>query len=192
MSKKGYIEICLTTEDGIQHLRCHGWLKRSDHLVKSEQIFGKDSQDFGMFIIIIPSNELWGINERKGDLFNSFEVMNKEEERWDSYKKIRNKDFIEDISQFMFSFVPEEKIDIDQFIHKANETTLKFFKTNNDFRADYVLNENMRVKEKIKDLDYLINYFEALERYEDCGVLLKVKNKIIANEEFATKNNING
>ena len=56
MSKKGYIEVCLTTEDGIQHLRCHGWLKRSDHLVKSEQIFGKGSQDFGMFIIVRPSS----------------------------------------------------------------------------------------------------------------------------------------
>jgi len=118
--KKGYIEVCLTTEDGIQHLRLHGWLKRQSYPVKTEQIFGKGSKDFGMFMIIIPSSELWGLEEHKGDMFNSYEVMSKEDERWDSYKKIKNKDFIKDISQFMFSFVTEKKIDFDEFIHKAN------------------------------------------------------------------------
>ena len=185
MSKRGYIEICLTTEDGIQHLRCRGWLKRHDYLIKTEQIFGKGSQDFGMYIIVVPATELWDIKEKKDDLFNSFEVIHDEEERWGSYKRMKSKDFINDISNFMFSFVPEEKIDIDEFIHKANETTLHFFKTNDDFRADYVLNKHMKPKEKVKDLDYLIDYFESAERYEDCAVLLKVKNKIIANEEFA-------
>jgi len=185
--KRGYIEVCLTTEDGIQHLRLHGWLKRSDYPVKTEQIFGKGSQDFGMFIIIMPSTDLWDLMEKKGDYFNSFEVMTKEEERWDSYKKLKSKDLIQDISNFMFSFVPEEKIDIDQFIHKANETTLDFFKNNEDFRADYVLNSFMKTEEKIRDLTYLINYFEAAERYEDCAVLLKIKNKIIDNEEFKSK-----
>ena len=97
----------------------------------------------------------------------------------------RIKDFIKDISQFMFSFVPEEKVDIDEFIHKANETTLNLLKTNDNFRADYVLNAFMKPEEKVKDLEYLINYFEAGERYEDCAVLLKIKNKIIANDEFA-------
>ena len=87
----------------------------------------------------------------------------------------------------MFSFVPENKIDIDDFVHKANETTLNLLKTNDDFRADYVLTSFMKLEEKLKDLDYLINYFEEQERYEDCGILLKVKNKIIANDEFAKK-----
>jgi len=183
--KRSYIEVCLTTEDGIQHLRCHGWLKRQSYPVKSEQIFGKGSQDFGMFVIIIPSDELWDLTEKKDDMFNSFEVLTKEDERWDSYKKIKSKDFIKDISQFMFSFVPEEKVDIDEFIHKANETTLNLLKTNDDFRADYVLNAFMKPEEKVKDLEYLIDYFEAGERYEDCAVLLKIKNKIIANDEFA-------
>lgn len=187
--KRNYIEVCLTTEDGIQHLRCHGWLKRQSYPVKSEQIFGKGSQDFGMFIIIIPSDELWDLTEQKDDMFNSFEVMtSKEEDRWGSYKKIKSKDILKDISNFMFSFVPEEKIDIDEFIHKANETTLNLLKTNNDFRADYVLNAFMNVEEKIKDLEYLINYFEESERYEDCALLLKIKDKIIANDEFAKSN----
>ena len=187
--KRNYIEVCLTTEDGIQHLRCHGWLKRQSYPGKSEQIFGKGSKDFGMFIIIIPSDELWDLTEQKDDMFNSFEVMtSKEEERWDSYKKIKSKDILKDISNFMFSFVPEEKIDIDEFIHKANETTLNLLKTNDDFRADYVLNAFMNVEEKVKDLEYLINYFEESERYEDCALLLKIKDKIIANDEFAKSN----
>ena len=52
--KKGHIELCLTTEDGIQHLRLHGWLKRERVLVKAEQVFNSKGEDFGMFIIVIP------------------------------------------------------------------------------------------------------------------------------------------
>ncbi len=114
--KKGYIEVCLTTEDGIQHLRCHGWLKRQQILVKSEQVFRKGSEDFGMFIIVIPSEELYEIMDLKDDM--------------------------------------------------------------NDF---------MTVEEKINDLDVLIEFFEQKERYEDCGYLLQIKDKIIANAEFKLK-----
>jgi len=45
----------------------------------------------------------------------------------------------------------------------------------------------MEYDEKIADLNYLISYFEERERYEDCAHLLKIKDKIIANEEFKTK-----
>ena len=185
--KRGHIEVCLTTEDGIQHLRCHGWLKRERILVKAEQVFGKGSNDFGMFIIVIPSEELYEIMDLKDDMFSSFEVMSKEEERWSSYKKKKDKDFINNISSFMFSLAPENKIDIDEFISKANEATLKMFKTSDNFRGDYVLNDFMTVDEKITDLTSLINFFEEQERYEDCAYLLKIKNKIVANEEFKTK-----
>jgi len=185
--KKGYIEVCLTTEDGIQHLRCHGWLKRQQILVKTEQIFGKGSNDFGMFIIVIPGEELYEIMDLKDDMFSSFEVMNQEEERWNTYKKKKDKDFIKNISSFMFSLAPENKIDIDDFISKANEATLKMFKTSNEFRGDYVVNDFMTVEEKINDLDMLIEFFEQRERYEDCGYLLQIKDKIKANEEFKTK-----
>jgi len=185
--KRGYIEVCLTTDDGIQHLRCHGWLKRERILVKSEQIFGKGSNDFGMFIIVVPSEELYEIVDKKEDLFSSFEVMSKEEERWDSYKKKRDKDFIENISSFMFSLEPKNKIDIESFVEKANEATLNLLKTSNEFRGDYVLNDFMSPKEKIDDLNMLIDFFESQERYEDCGYLLKIKDKIISNEEFKTR-----
>jgi hypothetical protein len=61
------------------------------------------------------------------------------------------------------------------------------FRSSKDFTADYVLEEFMEYDEKIADLNYLINYFEEMERYEDCAYLLKIKDKIIANEEFKTK-----
>ena len=32
------LEVFLTTFDGEQHLRLHGWLKRNDVLIKSENI----------------------------------------------------------------------------------------------------------------------------------------------------------
>ena len=185
--KKGYIEVCLTTEDGIQHLRCHGWLKRSNILVKAEQVFNSKGEDFGMFIIVIPSEELYELMDLKGDMFMDFKVMSNEEERWDTYKKKKDKDFIKNISSFMFSLAPENKIDIDDFISKANEATLRMFKTSNEFRGDYVMNDFMTVKEKINDLDVLIEFFEQRERYEDCGYLLQIKDKIIANAEFKLK-----
>jgi len=185
--KKGYIEVCLTTADGIQHLRCHGWLKREKYLIKSEQVFRKGSEDFGMFMVVMSNDDLYEVIEYKGDMFNSFEVMSKEEERWNTYKKKRDKDFIENISTFMFSLAPENKVDIDQFIEKANEATLKMFKTSDEFRYDYVASEFMTVGEKVSDLDALIEFFEAKERYEDCAYLLKIKDKIITNYEFKAK-----
>ena len=185
--KKDYIEICLTTEDGIQHLRCHGWLKRNQYLVKSEQVFRKGGEDFGMFIVVVPNKELVNIMEYEKDMFTSFEVLSKEDERWDTYKKIKDKDFVENISNFMFSLVPENKVDIDKFIEQTNEATLKMFKTSNEFRADYVWSDFMSVEEKMNDLDVLITFFEERERYEDCAYLLKIRDKIVTNEEFKTK-----
>lgn len=184
MFKKNYIEVCFTTEDGVQHLRLHGYLKRNDIPVKTEQIFRKDAKDFGMFIAIVLHDDLLDIVQNKEDLFTEFEVLSKEDERWDNYNKLKNSDFIKDISDFMFSFNPEKKIDIDSFLEKANETTLKLFKKSNEFLADYVQNTSMSADEKISDLNHLITFFEEQERYEDCALLSKIKKKIIANEEF--------
>lgn len=182
--KKAYIEVCLTTGDGIQHLRCHGWLKREKYLIKSEQVFRKGGKDFGMFIVVMSNDDLYEVIEYKDDMFNSFEVLSKEDERWNTYKKIKDRDFVENISNFMFSLAPESKIDIDTFIEKANEATLSMFKTSNEFRGDYVLSEFMTTNEKINDLDALIEFFESKERYEDCAYLLQIKDKIVSNHEF--------
>jgi len=187
MFKKGYIEVCLTTEDSIQHLRLHGWLKKEKILVKSEQLFGEKSKDFGMFIIVIPHEQLYEIIELKGDMLSSFEVIQQEEERWNTYKKKNSNNFMDNISAFMFSLVPQNKIDIEEFTNKANEATLDMFKTSEKFTLDYVLEDFMSTEDKLTDLDYLIGYFEEQERYEDCNLLLKIKNKIISNEEFKNK-----
>ena len=37
---------------------------------------------------------------------------------------------------------------------------------------------NLKLNNKIKDLDILIQYFEERERYEDCALLLEVKRKV--------------
>ena len=187
MFNKGHIEVCLTTEDGVQHLRCHGWLKRQTILIKTEQVFGgenKKSADFGMFIIVIPSENLVELIEMDGDMFNSYEVLSKEDERWSTYKRIKDKDFVQNIADFMFSLSPETKVDIDVFTNKANEATLSLFKKSDEFLGDYVVNDFMTTEEKIIDLDYLIGFFESQERYEDCNYILKIKDKILANEKF--------
>tara|TARA_R110000744_G_scaffold177655_1_gene296585 strand:- start:45 stop:608 length:564 start_codon:yes stop_codon:yes gene_type:complete len=187
MFKKNYIEVCFTTEDGVQHLRLHSFLKRNDLPVKTEQIFGEGAEDFGMFIAIIPADELYDITQNTEKLFSEFEVLSKEDERWDSYKKIKDRDFIKDISDFMFSFTPDKKIDIDSFIQQANETTLSLFKKNNEFLTDYINNISMSPDEKENDLTHLIIHFEKQERYEDCALLVKIRKKIIANKEFTEK-----
>jgi len=187
MFKKNYIEVCFTTEDGVQHLRLHAFLKRNDIPVKTEQIFGKGAEDFGMFIAIIPADELYDITQNTEKLFSEFEVLSKEDERWDNYKKLNNRDSIKAISDFMFSFSPDNKIDIDSFLQQANETTLNLFKKNNEFLADYVTNTSMSCDEKINDLNHLIIFFEEQERYEDCALLSKIRKKISANEKFAEK-----
>ena len=190
MFNKEHIEICLTTENGVQHLRCHGWLKRQTILIKTEQVFGdkgRESTDFGMFIIVIPREKLLELSEMDGDMFNSYEVLSKEDERWSTYKRIKDKDFVQNIADFMFSLSPETKVDIDVFTSKANEATLELFRKSNEFLGDYVVNEFMTIEEKLIDLDYLIGFFEEQERYEDCALLIKIRKKIIANKEFAEK-----
>ena len=37
---------------------------------------------------------------------------------------------------------------------------------------------NYHLKKKTKDLESMIIYFEELERYEDCALLVKVKKQI--------------
>jgi hypothetical protein len=188
MFKKNYIEVCFTTEDGVQHLRLHGYLKRNDIPVKTEQIFGKNAEDFGMFIAIVLHDDLIDIVQNKENLYIDFEVLSKEDERWDNYNKLKNRDFIKDISDFMFSFTPEKEVDIDSFIKKANETTLSLFKKSNEFLIDYVHNQSMTAGEKLNDLNYLITFFEGQERYEDCALLVKIRDKIKTNKEFAENN----
>ena len=176
------LEVFLTTFDGSQHLRLHGWLKRNDVIIKSENIVKQDDY-FGVFTIYVNSiilDKLKEENTEKG-LFIDLEVMSTESERWNIFQnKTKNKDnLFESIQNFMFSFQIRDKKDIEKFLKQANETSLALFKKNDDFIDDYVNTDEMSAKDKIKDLDLMIEAFVEEERYEDCALLVEVKNKII-------------
>ena len=95
-------------------------------------------------------------------------------------EKLREEDkLFENIQNLMFSFQIRDKKDIEKFLIEANETSLALFKKNKDFITDYVKTDEMSAKDKVKDLDLMIEAFVEEERYEDCALLVKIKNKII-------------
>jgi len=180
------LEVFLTTFDGSQHLRLHGWLKRNDVLVKSENIVKQDDY-FGVFTVYVTENQLDKLKENNTDssLFMDLEVMSTESERWNLFQdRTKDKDkLFESIQNFMFSFQIRDKDDIEKFVKQANETSLALFKKNDDFIDDYVKTDEMSVKDKIRDLDLMIEAFVEEERYEDCALLVKIKNKIEKNSK---------
>ena len=175
------LEVFLTTFDGAQHLRLHGWLKRNDVLIKSENILDQEDY-FGVFTVYITENQLNKLKEQntESSLFMDLEVMSTESERWNLVQdRTKDKDkIIESIENFMFSFQIRDKEDIEKFLKQANETSLALFKKNKDFIDDYVETEEMSAKDKVKDLDLMIEAFVEEERYEDCALLVKIKDKI--------------
>ena len=175
-------EVHLTTFDGAQHLRLNGWLKRNDVLVKSEGIHNhKGADTFGSFIIYINDTMLEKLKEENLErgLFCDIEVLNTEKDRWETYKGLpKNEKLFEKIQDFMFSFQIKDKKDIEKFLKEANETSLALFKKNDDFIDDYVETTEMSAKDKVKDLDLMIEAFVEEERYEDCALLVKIKDKI--------------
>jgi len=185
---KGYkrhreMEVYLTTYDGAQHLRLHGWLKRNDTLIKSENIVDNDDQ-FGMFMVYITENQLNKLKENntESSLFMDLEVMSTESERWNLFQDKKNKkdkdNMFEKIQDFMFSFQIRDKGDIEKFLIQANETSLALFKQNKDFINDYIETEELTYGDKVKDLDIMIETFVEEERYEDCAILVKIKKKM--------------
>ena len=175
------IEVFLTTFDGAQHLRLHGWLKRNDVLIKSENIVDQDDY-FGVFTIYVNETMLDKLKEENTEkgLFMDLEVMSTESERWNIFQGMGGKDKIfKNIQDFMFSFQIRDKKDIQKFLTEANETSLALFKKNKDFINDYVETNEMSKKDKLKDLEIMIDTFVEEERYEDCALLVKIKNKVI-------------
>ena len=176
------LEVCLTTFDGEHHLRLHGWLKRNDVIIKSENMVDQDDY-FGVFTVYITENQLNKLKENntESSLFMELEVMSTESERWNLFQD-RSKDkskLLESIENFMFSFQIRDKKDIEKFLTEANETSLALFKKNDDFIDDYVKTPEMTKKDKLKDLELMIEAFVEEERYEDCALLVKIKNKVI-------------
>ena len=185
---KGYqrhreMEVYLTTYDGTQHLRLHGWLKRNDTLIKSENIVDQDDY-FGVFMVYITENQLNKLKENntESSLFMSLEVMSTESERWNLFQSIKDKEnkdnLFDKIQDFMFSFQIKDKDDIEKFLTQANNTSIALFKKSKDFIDDYIETEEMNYGDKVKDLDIMIEAFIEEERYEDCAILVKIKKKM--------------
>ena len=183
-------EVHLLTYDGTQHLRLHGWLKRNDVIIKSETIHNNE-ESFGRFMVFINNIMLEKLKEENLErgLFVDIDVMNTENERWNMIKDLNEKEnerenLLDKIQDFMFSFQIRDREDIEKFLNQANETSLKLFKQNKSFVDDYVATKELTYKDKIKDIDLMIEAFVEQERYEDCAILVKVKNKV---KEFYKK-----
>ena len=176
-------EVHLLTYDGTQHLRLHGWLKRNDVIIKSETIHNND-ESFGRFMVFINNIMLEKLKEENLErgLFVDIDVMNTENERWNMIKGLNKEDerenLLDKIQDFMFSFQIRDKEDIEKFLNQANETSLKLFKQNESFVEDYVTTKELTYEDKLKDIDLMIEAFIEQERYEDCALLVKVKNKV--------------
>ena len=176
------LEVYLTTFSGEQHLRLHGWLKRNDCLIKAENIANKDDH-FGTFMVYITENQLNKLKENntESSLFMDLEVMSTESERWNLFQDINKKEkdnVFDKIQDFIFSFQIRDKKDIEKFLKQANETSLALFKKNEEFIDDYVKTNEMSTKDKLKDIELMIEAFVEEERYEDCALLVKIKDKI--------------
>ena len=146
------MEVYLTTFDGQQHLRLHGWLKRNDTLIKIENIVDSDDH-FGTFMVYITENQLNKLKENntESSLFMDLEVMSSESDRWNIFQGLKEdnlKDDIKKIQDFMFSFQIRDKADIQKFLTQANETSLALLKQNKDFINDYVETDEMSKKDK--------------------------------------------
>jgi len=179
-------EVHLLSYDGAQHLRLHGWLKRNDVLIKSETIHKSDNS-FGRFMIFINDVMLEKLkleNMERG-LFCDIDVMNGESERWGLIRNIekeseesKRENLIDKIQDFMFSFQIRDRDDVENFLKQANETSLTLFKQSREFIDDYVQTKELTYKDKIKDIDLMIEAFVEEERYEDCALLVGVKEDI--------------
>ena len=216
MTMKPELEVYLTTYDGAQHLRLHGWLKRNSILIKSE-VINKTDSTFGMFMVYIGDDmldKLKKANLEQG-MYCDMDVMGSESNRLDLFKqsnpeikfdwgnleddldedgnfpldedghfdpsRLDNLDkFSNGIKSFMFSLDLQSPERMDEFIKSANEMSLKLFKREDEFVEEYVKTPAMTSSEKIKDIEIMIEYFiENGERYEDCAVLYRIKEKII-------------
>ena len=82
------LEVYLTTYDGAQHLRLHGWLKRNSILIKSEMI-SRNGDIFGTFMVFIGQKMLEKLkiaNVEQG-MYCDLEVMSSESSRWNLFKR---------------------------------------------------------------------------------------------------------
>ena len=196
MEWKREFEVYLTTYDGAQHLRLHGWLKRNQALIKSESIRGKENKTmFGTFTAYVDDILLEKLKEdnlQKG-LYCDIEVTNihdvDEAGRWVEgtsfpffeLPKDNQENFFEKIQKFMLNFEIKDKDKIEEFVKEANQKSIDMFKSDPSFIKEYIETKDMSKEDKLKDLSIMIKAFEEEERYEDCALLVKIMDKIKLN-----------
>ena len=179
------IEVHIITTDGAQHLRLSGYLKRNSVLIKSE-IISDDKKEgiFGRFMIYPTYKQLEALKKenRKNDLYSELETMTTEDGRWDLYKKDTKNFNIEKLDEgiknFLFNISLQTSKDISSWVEKANKVSMDLFKSSKSYQDEYVETNDMNYKDKIKDVDMMIDYFEEREQYENCALLLKIKQRI--------------
>tara|TARA_Y100000034_G_C6844481_1_gene382402 strand:- start:246 stop:893 length:648 start_codon:yes stop_codon:yes gene_type:complete len=82
---------------------------------------------------------------------------------------------------------------IEAFLGASHLFMLKMFKKNKDAVTQFVDSKMMSTKDKIQDLDQMIEYFEGSpddlesQRFEDCAFLQKIKKRILKNEANKAK-----
>ena len=178
------LEIHITTYDGAQHLRLHGWLKKNKVTIKMENHASKGDGHFGGFDVYISESLLEKLKEDnlENGLFTDIEILSKRETKTFNLDNVIKLD--DGIKEFLFDIAGSisEPKDIEKFVGRANETTLKLFKQDPVYITEYIETNEMSYKHKLKDLDLLIQYFEEQERYEDCALLVEVKDKVKTRE----------
>ena len=179
------LEVHIITTDGAQHLRLNGYLKRNSILIKSETIASDEKEGvFGRFMIYPTYKQLEALKKenRKNDLYDELETMTNESGRWDLYKKdtsmfnIQKLD--EGIKNFLFDISLQTPKDLTNWVEKANKVSMDLFRSSKSYQDEYVETNDMGYKEKIKDINMMISYFEEKEKYEDCAILMKIKQRI--------------
>ena len=179
------LEVHIITTDGAQHLRLNGNLKRNSIIIKSETI-AEDKKEgiFGRFIVYPTYKQLEALKKenRKNDLYNELETMTSEDGRWDLYKKdtamFNIEKLDEGIKNFLFNISLQSPSDMKKWIKKANKISIDLFKESKSYQDEYVETNEMSYKDKIKDINLMIQHFEEQELYEDCALLMKIKQRI--------------
>ena len=179
------LEVHIITVDGAQHLRLNGYLKRNSILIKSETIASDEKEGvFGRFMIYPTYKQLEALKKenRKNDLYDELETMTNEDGRWDLYKKdtamFNIKKLDEGIKNFLFDISLQTPKDLTNWVEKANKVSMDLFRSSKSYQDEYVETNDMGYKEKIKDINMMISYFEEREKYEDCAILMKIKQRI--------------
>lgn len=179
------LEVHIITTDGAQHLRLNGYLKRNSILIKSETIASDKKEGvFGRFMIYPTYKQLENLKKenRKNDLYDELETMTNEDGRWNLYKKdttmfnIQKLD--EGIKNFLFDISLQTPKDMSNWIEKANKVSMDLFRSSKSYQDEYVESNEMSYRDKIKDIDIMIEHFEEREKYEDCAILVKIKQRI--------------